>query len=145
MTKDVLLSIKGLQYDGIGDGSDIETISPGEYFKKNDSHYVIFDEVSEGFPDKTTNILKWSQNSLNLTKRGIVNTHMTFDPAKKNITDYRTPFGSILIGIDTKNISVVEQEENIKVDIDYALDINYEYLADCRIHLDVKARKPQAL
>jgi len=45
MTKEVLLSLRGLQFDTVSaDGDKIETITPAEYYKRNDSHYVVFDE-----------------------------------------------------------------------------------------------------
>ena len=65
---------------------------------------------------------------------------MVFEESKKIMTDYRTPFGSILIGIDTRQIRVEEKEEKIRVHVDYALEVNYEYLADCKICMDVMAK-----
>ena len=141
MTKDVLLSIRGLQFEGDNDANDLETITAAEYFKKNDSHYVIYEEATEGFRDTTKNIIKWNGETLELTKRGLVNVHMIFEEKKKNMTDYRTPFGSILIGIDTKRIQVSETPEIISVNVEYALGINYEHLADCKISMNVHAKE----
>lgn len=138
MKKDVLLSIKGLQFDGMADAGDIETITPAEYYTRNGQHYLIYNEATEGFPDFTKNVIKWNEEAMNLTKKGLINTHMTFEKNRKSVTDYRTPFGSILIGIDTKKISMEEKEDNIKVSVDYSLDVNYEFMADCRISVDVR-------
>ena len=44
MTKEVLLSIKGLQFEGEHDTNDLETVTAAEYYKKNDSHYVVYDD-----------------------------------------------------------------------------------------------------
>ena len=38
MTKDVLLSIKGQQFEGENDASDLETITAAQYYKKNNNH-----------------------------------------------------------------------------------------------------------
>ncbi|MCI8945504.1 MAG: DUF1934 domain-containing protein [Lachnospiraceae bacterium] len=140
MTKDVLLFIKGLQFESGNDAGDLETVTAAEYYKKNNHHYVIYEEAMEGFRDTTKNIIKWNGETLDLTKRGLINVHMIFEEKKKNVTDYKTPFGSILIGIDTRQISVEEAEEQIRVNVDYALEINYEHLADCQITMDVRAR-----
>ena len=32
-----------------------------------------------------------------------------------------------------------DKEEEIKVDVDYAIDVNYEYMADCKISLKIQA------
>ncbi len=139
MTKEVLLSLQGLQFDAVSaDGDKIETITPAEYYKRNDSHYVIFEEAMEGFQEKTKNVIKFKENSLDLTKKGLVNVHMIFEENKKNMTNYATPYGNILIGIDARSVRLKEKEERIEVD--YALEVNYEHFADCKIKMDIRAK-----
>ena len=141
MTKEVLLSLQGLQFDAVSaDGDKIETITPAEYYKRNDSHYVIFEEAMEGFQEKTKNVIKFKENSLDLTKKGLVNVHMIFEENKKNMTNYTTPYGNILIGIDDRSVRLKEREERIEVDVDYALEVNYEHFADCKIKMDIRAK-----
>lgn len=141
MTKDVLLSLRGLQFDTTSeDGDKIETITPAEYYKRNDSHYVLYEEAVEGFTEGTKNVIKFKDHTLDLTKKGIVNVHMIFEDKKKNMTNYNTPYGDILIGIDTRSVKMTEEEERIVVDVDYALEVNYEHLADCKIKVDIRSR-----
>lgn len=140
MTKDVLLAIKGLQFDGSDEDNEIETVTAAEYYKKNNIHYLIYEEASEGFEETTRNIIKFRENSLDLTKRGLVNVHMVFEENKKNMTNYSTPFGDILIGIDARKIKMHEEEEGIHVDVDYALEINYEHMADCHISMNIQPK-----
>ncbi len=141
MTKEVLLSLQGLQFDVVSSDKDkIETITPAEYYKRNGSHYVIFDEAMEGFGETTKNVIKFKENSLDLTKKGLVNVHMVFEENKKNMTNYATPYGNILIGIDARSIKLEEAEERIEVDVDYALEVNYEHFADCKIKMDIRAK-----
>lgn len=140
MTKEILLSMKGIQLDSIGEESNIETVTKAEYYKRNNSHYVIYEEVAEGFEQTTRNIIKFKDNSFDVTKKGLINVHMIFEKDKKNLTNYTTPFGNILIGIDAKKVSVEEEESQIKVDVDYALEVNYEYLADCKITMNIQAK-----
>ena len=51
MTKDVLISISGLQMDVLEEEKEyepIEVVAPANYFLKNGKHYILFDEVTEG-------------------------------------------------------------------------------------------------
>ena len=48
MTKEVMLSIRGLQFELGAGNEEIETIQWGQYFKKNDTHYVVYEELMEG-------------------------------------------------------------------------------------------------
>lgn len=141
MTKDVLLAIKGLQFDVNDDENKIETINPAQYYNKNNQHYVVYDEITEGFSESTKNVIKFKEHSMDLMKRGLVNVHMVFEENKKNMTSYSTPYGNILIGIDAKKVTCTEEEENIRVDVEYALEVNYEHLADCKIQMNIRSRQ----
>mgnify|MGYP001025295690 CR=1 FL=1 len=144
MTQEVLLTLKGLQFDQREEDSDqIETVVVGDYYKKNDRHYVLYEEMMEGFGQATKNRLKFSEHMLEISRSGLVNVHMVFQENKKNLTSYNTPFGQILIGIDTKKIQIEEGQENIVVDVDYALDVNYEFFSDCHITINI-ASKPSS-
>ena len=143
MTKDVLLSIRGLQFVAREeeDIEPVEMITAGDYYKKNGKHYIIYDEVMEGFDGNTRNIIKLTEDSLDITKKGVANVHMVFEKNKKNVSYYNTPFGSLLIGIDAKSVDIAETENNIDVNIKYNLEVNYEHLADCSIVLHIKSKE----
>lgn len=142
MTKEVLLTLKGLQFDQREENADkIEMVMVGDYYKKNDKHYVVYEEITEGFSQPTKNRLKFSEHMVELTRNGLVNVHMVFQENKKNMSNYNTPFGQILVGIDTKKIVVEEKEDVVVADVDYALDINYEFLSDCHIRIEIRPKE----
>ena len=145
MTKDVLLKISGLHYEtaeaaGDDENEPIEVITPASYYYKNNKHYVIYDEVTEGFAGTTKNIIKLQEDCVDITKRGITNVHMVFEKNKKNVTCYETPFGSLMLGINAKDIKITEEENDISVDVRYALELNYEHLADCTIKMAIQSK-----
>lgn len=140
MTKEVLVSLRGLQFAEDMDNEPVEVITTGDYYKKNDKHYILYDEVTEGTTETTKNIVKIGDAFLDITKRGATNVHMMFEKDKKNVSYYYTPFGSLLIGIDTTKIEVKETENDIHVVVEYALEFNYEHMADCTIHMNVKSK-----
>ena len=141
MEKEVLIALKGLQFALDEEGANaLETITPAEYYKRNDSHYVIFEELMEGFTDTTKNVIKFRDSQLEVTKKGLVNVHMVFEENRKNMTSYATPFGNILIGIDTDEVEIREEEDRIQVNVAYTLEANYEHMADCKIEMSIRPR-----
>lgn len=145
MTQEVLLTLQGLQFDQREEDADkIEIVTVGDYYKKNGKHYVIYEEITEGFSQPTKNRLKFSDGMMELSRNGLVNMHMVFQENKKNLTNYSTPFGQILIGIDTKKIQIEERKDNIVVDVDYSLDVNYEFLSDCHIKISICSKEKAA-
>ncbi|MEG1846948.1 MAG: DUF1934 domain-containing protein [Lachnospiraceae bacterium] len=141
MTKEVLISICGLQFETGEDENRIETITAGDYYQKNNHHYVVFDEIMDGTEKPTRNILRFNGQELQITRHGVVNVHMIFEEKKKNLTTYTTPYGTIQIGIETDEIHLAEEEKQLHLNVNYALEINYEHLADCTIDMDIRPRK----
>ncbi len=141
MTKEILLSLKGLQMENREDAQAMETITPADYYQRNGSHYVIYEEIMEGFTAATRNRIKFNDSCLEVSKKGSVNVQMLFEENKKNMTSYMTPYGNILIGIDTESISVEERENQIHVEVEYTLEANYQHLADCRIEMELRPRE----
>lgn len=145
MTKEVLLKLKGLQFSTQDNEDDLlETITAAEYYHKNDSHYIIYDEVTEGFRETTKNVIKVKENSVELTKRGLVNVHMIFEENRKNMTSYSTPYGDIMLAIDTTNVDCQESNDMIQINVGYALEVNYEHIADCKIEMDIRPKDKAA-
>ena len=138
MTQKVLLTFQGMQFgQREEDAGQIETVSQGDYYKKNGKHYVIYEETTEGFDQSVKSRLKFGESILEISRSGPINVHMVFQENKKNLTTYNTPFGQILMGIDTKKIQINEQEDRIIVDVDYSLDVNDEFLSDCHMKIDI--------
>ena len=85
MTKDVLVTISGLQFmpDDDEKVEPVEVTCAGTYYKKNGKHYVIYEEIIEGFPGVTKNTLKLQPDLLDILKCGVSNVHMVFEKNKK--------------------------------------------------------------
>ncbi len=137
MRKDVIVSVRGLQFENGQDGEAVESIQRGEYFFRGKSHYVLYDELVEGLNTTVKNTIKFSEGEMHLSKKGAINVNMDFVENQKNLTDYRTPYGNIVIGLEASRVSLEEEEKKMKLEVDYTLDVNYEYLADCKIRIDI--------
>ena len=132
MTKDVLITIRGVHTLDHED-NDVEMIVRGDYYQKNGKHYILYEEILEGAEERVKNVIKISPSSMDIIKKGVTNSRMLFEKNKKNLSCYSTPVGNLVIGIQANHFYVEEQENSIKVNVDYSLDINYEHMSDCRI------------
>ena len=94
MTKDVLITISGIQTIDGEVNDPIETVTPGEYYFRNGKHYILYDEVQEGVPGVTKCMIKIGEDAVDLSKKGNAGGHMSFQKDKKTRTSYQTPYGS---------------------------------------------------
>ncbi len=145
MTKDVLVSISGIHADmpeGLEDADGaVEVVTPASYYRRNGKHYIIYDEVLEGVPGTIRNKIKITgDSSLEIMKSGLSNTHMVFEKNKKNLTYYKTPYGQMLVGVNTKKMEIAVTDDSIRILVGYQLDVNHEPLADCEIKMDITSK-----
>ena len=139
MDKNVLIHVRGLQLMDPESGEEpLEIVVPGEYYFRNGSHYLRYEEVMEDFSEPTINYIKISPKGMEVRKKGVVNVHMVFEQGKKNMTYYTTPYGTIEMGIAATNLNLEEGDSSLNMKVDYALDMNQEHVADC--YLAIKAQ-----
>lgn len=139
MDKEVLIHVRGLQtIDADGDQEPVEIVVPGQYYFRNGSHYLRYEEILEDFSEPTINYIKISPKGMEVRKKGVVNVHMVFEQGKKNMTYYTTPYGTIEMGIAATNMNLEENDGSLDMKVDYALDMNQEHVADC--YLAIKAQ-----
>ena len=70
MTKEVLVTISGLQFSPETESESVELITSGSYYKKNGKHYIIYDEILEGEEGSIRNTIKANADSVDMIKGG---------------------------------------------------------------------------
>jgi uncharacterized beta-barrel protein YwiB (DUF1934 family) len=128
MTKDVLISIVGLQL-----GADDEPVimtAHGSYHFTNGKHYIQYDEKLADKVSATKNTIKISQNQVTLARKGKQSSKMDFDLNSVTQTLYQTPYGDIELEIKTKLIQLTEEADKVEVKLEYMLSTNDVYLSE---------------
>ena len=139
MTKDVLLSIRGLYTEGDEGEDSIETLAPAEFFVKQGVYYIFFEEIIDDNTGVTKSRIKYSDKCFELTRKGEASVHLLFEEGKKTLNTYQMPYGTLVVGLDTKRIQMSETKEEIKIAIDYAMEINYQQVSDNSIEVVIKS------
>lgn len=140
MVRDVIIGISGLQYTDKDNADCTEMIASGQYYFRNGKHYITYDEVLEGYEDVSTNTIKISPTRMEVKKKGLTDVTMVFDRSEKHLSNYATPMGNLLMGINTENIHLEEEEDRIYVEASYVLSFNYEVIANCIIKIKIRPR-----
>lgn len=141
MKKEVIINISGLQLD-VSSEEPIELMTTGAYYLKNGKHYIMYDELTDD-SQIVKNRLKISPKVVEVTKKGASSSHMVFERGKENLTYYDTPFGSLLLGINTSKIDLQETEDSMALHIDYGLSINSDHISDCSIDVSIESKNTE--
>lgn len=137
MTPKVKITIEGSQ-PGV-DQEVMTTLATGDYYLKNGTRYILFEESQEGFDQTVKNTIKIKENQVELTKKGLISSHMVFGEGLTYLTEYVTPYGNILLDLSTQKLEIQEREQDIEIQILYGIDMNGEFLSDSHIHIKIEA------
>lgn len=138
MTKNVIISLTGLQYAVEEEEAPIEVINFGQYYKKGEKHYLLYEETEES-GNATKCRIKVSEKELELHKSDRSGTRLLFLPGEEYLTNYETPYGSLLVGVVTHSLDLFEEEDFLQAKLKYALDINGEKAGECTLVLKVQS------
>lgn len=141
MINGVMLTIKGVQKYPGEEPQEMITQVPAEYFQRGQSQYVMFEETQEGFTENVKSMLKIKNNCVELTKKGLIQSHMTFVPEILYVSEYKTPFGGMQMGVRTKELRILDTEELIQIYIKYLLESEEQVIADCSIQITIREKK----
>jgi len=104
MADNLTITLTGIQQDENGERDISSSTAPAEYYEKNGTHYIFFEEKDPDTGMKVKSTIKFKNQILELTKKGNVTTRMVFQSGQEFITDYITPMGCLQIGILTHNV-----------------------------------------
>lgn len=137
-SRKAMVRVTGMQFgQDIADGEDtIESMMPGSCRKIGEFYYIKYEELQEGFTQKTDVLLKARPGLLEMTKKGLINVHMIIEAGETHQTNYTTPFGNLLFTLRGKNVAVSEDETGIQLRARYSMDVNCEYLSENDIRVD---------
>ncbi len=135
MTKDVVITIVGSQSEG-----EIELTTVGNYYNKDDKHYVFYEETPDASSIPIKNKLIFDDKSFEMTKKGSVTSTMIFDTEKITQSTYQTPFGPIAMEVVTNAYELKEAEELMEMDIDYSLGLNSLEATPCHVYVKLEAK-----
>jgi len=136
MKKNVVITVRGLQHQA-EDDEPVEVISAGTYLRKDDTHYLSYEEADED-GKITKNRIKITPESIEMTKQGGITTQMLFVRGQKQYACYATPFGDLTLGMTTKHIKVTEENRQISAALRYDLEVNGTHMSECELDIEVK-------
>lgn len=138
MAQTVLLTLTGRQQTADGEEAVTRTEYPGQFYEKNDSIYILYEEPPEDRGAAAKCCIKLKGRVLELTKKGAVCTRMVFEPGRELPADYSTPFGCIKLGVAAKKVEAFPGRESFRIRAEYDLTSQGRPFAGCSITIEAK-------
>ncbi|MBU5486144.1 DUF1934 domain-containing protein [Clostridium sp. MSJ-11] len=140
MKKNALVSVSSIQSKKKED--IIEVVTPGNFYKKENCYYVVYDETELAGMEGTTTTFKinCNDNKFSLIRMGTTSTRMDFENNKDAIVLYNTPYGPLELKIDTKKLNIDVDDNGGDILIDYNLSISGEKPQNTLLKINIKAQ-----
>ncbi len=139
MNQDVLIKVCGLQIvEKTGD--NVEVLAQGKHYVKKDKHYILYDEIEDESDLKTSNIIKFNEDVVEIIRKGSMGGKLVFQENTRNQSLYSTPMGDMFIEILTENITVNESEDDVNLKVKYQIYIDGNKISDNEITINARNR-----
>lgn len=137
MKKKVRLTLISRQRDEAGQENVTELSADAEYYERNGSHYILYEEngTDTGI---IQSVIKLKNGLLELTRKGDVNTRMIFEEGREHVADYITPLGTLQLGIATSGMCSKHFEDCLEIHTDYDLTDGGHLLSHCDIFIKIQ-------
>lgn len=109
----------------------------GEYFRKGDTHYCIYEEQPEGWDEPYRIMLKWRDGVLERHRQGDMASRLTYEAGKCSCDHYRTPYGDLLMETDTHRLEIQETPTGFLLVIEYSIRQNGQRASENRIEIQI--------
>ena len=137
MEKEVQITVNSLQVSTIdGERQEICEQYWGKYIESANKEYLLYEEQPEDNKHSVKTMIKMGLGEIAIVKRGAINTEMVFKAGVRKLANYETPYGGMTIGIRTENLSVMQNGNSTKIEINYKLEIDYDYVTECHISIE---------
>jgi uncharacterized beta-barrel protein YwiB (DUF1934 family) len=138
MDKKAVIHLLSIQSDN--EDEKVEVVTPGSFSKKGDTFYAIYDETEISGMEGTTTTLKIADNKFSIIRMGSTNAEMEFQKSKPNVSLYDTPYGTLELNINTRDLNIKVDEDGAEVYVRYNLSISGMKAQSTTLNIKIKTQ-----
>lgn len=126
MKKEINIKVKGThrELETEGECEVIESTYPATFFQKDGSYYLFYEEVQDGFGSIKNKVIVSQNGIVKMSKKGVINSEMEFTLGEAYTCEYKTPFSTVEIHLNTEELKVDVDENKCSIGVTYLMDFN---------------------
>lgn len=142
MDNNVIISIKGQQSYEDAEEETIELVTEGRLEDDGDDGYTLTYQESEltGL-EGTTTTFHITPERITLHREGTLNSEMIFQEGQKHFSLYETPYGGLMLGVNTHRAKADFGEDGGNLSIRYALEVDSQPIGENAF--EIRVTEPQ--
>ena len=137
MEKNVIISIKGVQRLEDADPDTMELVTEGRLEHDGNSYTLSYQESELTGLEGTTTTFRIAPDRITLRREGTLNSEMIFQEGQKHVSLYETPYGGLMLGVNTHRAKADLGTAGGRLSIRYALEVDSQPIGENSFEIQV--------
>ncbi|HHW42586.1 DUF1934 family protein [Desulfofundulus thermobenzoicus] len=138
MRKEVLVTVRGTQTNDLGERETIELVTKANYYQKNSSYYIVYNESEISGMAGTTTSLKAEPSRVTLNRMGTAEVKQVFEEGIHHESNYVTPYGAMWVRVLPWKVEVDLTEVGGSINLEYELEMCREKIGYNELSITVQ-------
>ena len=136
--KEAVITVRGSQDYGEGEDNAVKLVTEGFYGYSEDFIKITYMETELTGLQVTMTTFEIRPKNVIISRQGMLASQMMFEEGKRYSSMYQTPYGSVMMGIDTQRIYNTLGEHGGELQIHYVVDFNHSMVGKNSFRITVK-------
>ena len=137
MKENVNVRITGIHVREGERSEKIVTQTTGKYREIPSGCEMCYEEQRENGEEKVSSTVRIYADRMEIIRSGDYGSDMIFEENVVHHTDYATPYGTMDMIVRTHALTILQQEEELRIDAAYGLELNGQQLSQASISFEV--------
>ncbi len=121
---EITLKITGTKGDHNGETNEIELMTKGKHYTKNDCTFLVYEESELSGMEGSTTTLKIDNERVTMKRFGKNESQLIFEKSTSHNTIYQTIYGNLSMEVYTEDLEILKEKSKIKkLQISYNLSM----------------------
>ena len=135
-----VITITGMQGVTQPDADTVELVTDGIYCRTEEGYQIRYLESEITGLLGTATTVDINPNEIVVERKGVLNSKMVFRTGEKSNFLYDTQFGAATLGVDTRKINAVFDDNGGELSIDYVVNMEHTVVSRNKLNMSVRLR-----
>ena len=135
-----VITITGVQGISRADSDTVELVTDGIYCRTEEGYQIRYLESEITGLMGTATTVDINPNEIVVERKGVLNSKMVFRTGEKSSFLYDTQFGGATLGVDTRKIDAVFDDNGGELSIDYVVNMEHAVVSRNKLNMSVRLR-----
>ena len=137
MEKDVVISIRGMQWYENRESDSIELVTRGVMLRDGVVCTLSYQESELTGLEGTLTTIQVEGEQVSMLRVGEYNTQMVFQTGRRHLSVYNTPYGAMEVGVNTRHLLAELKEDSGIIEVDYDIEVDHALAGRNAVQIEI--------